>query len=71
MVYAFIFKIDGQIFVNAVGIYLPQIHTPTWEDILTGFFILGIPQVPLSSVTPFWPLTKLLMTGTRNGISPF
>ena len=48
MVYAFIFKIDGQIFVNAVGIYLPQIHTPTWEDILTGFFILAIPQVPLS-----------------------
>ena len=48
MIYAFVFKIDGQTFIHAVGIYLPQIHTPTWGDILTGFLILTIPQIPLS-----------------------
>jgi len=48
MVYAFIFKIDGYSFINVVGIHLPQIHTPTWADILTGFLILAIPQIPLS-----------------------
>jgi len=48
MIYAFVFKIDGQTFIHAVGIYLPQIHTPTWGDILTGFLILAIPQIPLS-----------------------
>jgi hypothetical protein len=48
MFYAFVFKIDGHSFINAVGIHLPQIHTPTWADILTGFLILAIPQIPLS-----------------------
>ena len=48
MFYAFVFKIDGHSFINAVGIHLPQIHTPTWTDILTGFLILTIPQIPLS-----------------------
>ena len=48
MFYAFVFKIDGHSFINAVGIHLPQIHTPTWADILTGFLILTIPQIPLS-----------------------
>ena len=46
--YAFVFKVDGHSFINAVGIHLPQIHTPTWADILTGFLILAIPQIPLS-----------------------
>ena len=48
MFYAFVFKVDAHSFINAVGIHLPQIHTPTWEDILTGFLILTIPQIPLS-----------------------
>lgn len=48
MFYAFVFKVDGHSFINAVGIHLPQIHTPTWADILTGFLILTIPQIPLS-----------------------
>ena len=48
MFYAFIFKVDAHSFINAVGIHLPQIHTPTWADILTGFLILTIPQIPLS-----------------------
>ena len=46
--YAFVFKVDAHSFINAVGIHLPQIHTPTWADILTGFLILTIPQIPLS-----------------------
>ena len=48
MFYAFVFKVDAHSFINAVGIHLPQIHTPTWADILTGFLILTIPQIPLS-----------------------
>ena len=46
--YAFVFKVDGHSFINAMGFHLPQIHTPTWADILTGFLILTIPQIPLS-----------------------
>ena len=46
--YAFVFKVDAHSFINAVGIHLPQVHTPTWADILTGFLILTIPQIPLS-----------------------
>ena len=48
MFYAFVFKVDAHSFINAVGIHLPQIHTPAWADILTGFLILTIPQIPLS-----------------------
>lgn len=48
IIYAFLFKIDGDSFMNVIGFNLPQFYTPTWNDILTGFIILTIPQIPLS-----------------------
>ncbi len=46
--YALLFKLDGGAFSHAVGISLPQLHTPQWADVLTGFLILALPQLPLS-----------------------
>ena len=48
IIYGFIFNIDSYSLINSVGVNLPKIYTPTWADILTGFLILAIPQVPLS-----------------------
>jgi xanthine/uracil permease len=46
-VYAFTFKhFDGV--QNAVAFALPKVHVPEAKDILTGFLILALPQVPLS-----------------------
>ncbi len=46
--YAFIFKISGHQIINSFGFNLPKIHVPLWPDILTGFILLSIPQIPLS-----------------------
>jgi len=48
VVYAFLFKLDGTAVVNSVGFRLPQFHAPTLPDILTGFVVLALPQIPLS-----------------------
>ena len=48
IVYAFIFKSDNINLVGSVGFNLPRFNLPLWPDILTGFIILTIPQVPLS-----------------------
>lgn len=47
-IYALIFKIDVSIFGRSIGFSLPQIYVPTLQDILTGFVILALPQIPLS-----------------------
>jgi len=31
-----------------IGVTLPQFHVPTPADMLTGFFLLALPQIPLS-----------------------
>jgi hypothetical protein len=31
-----------------VGLSLPVPHLPTWDDVLTGFLLLALPQLPLS-----------------------
>ena len=46
--YAFAFKIDGAHLVDALGVSLPQLYMPAWSDIVTGFFVLALPQIPLS-----------------------
>ena len=48
IIYAFIFNVDSTDLVASVGIRLPQLHVPEWTDILTGLFLLAIPQIPLS-----------------------
>lgn len=48
VIYALIVHYDvlGSITPNAI--HLPALYTPTWADIMTGFLLLALPQIPLS-----------------------
>jgi hypothetical protein len=46
--YAFAFKLDVGDVVASAGITLPRVHTPTTADVITGFVVLALPQLPLS-----------------------
>lgn len=48
VIYAFIFNIDGEDLIKNVGFNLPQFNVPAWSDILAGFVLLTLPQIPLS-----------------------
>ncbi len=48
VVYAFLFRPDAIAALHDVGFRLPRLHTPTWQDVVTGFFLLALPQIPLS-----------------------
>lgn len=47
-VYATAFTLDTHALWRGVGIHLPQMQFPAWQDIVTGFFVLALPQLPLS-----------------------
>jgi hypothetical protein len=47
-VYAFAFKLQAATIVQGFGFGLPKVHIPEWRDIFTGFFLLALPQIPLS-----------------------
>jgi uncharacterized membrane protein (UPF0136 family) len=46
--YAFSFKLSGGSLAHAAGLSLPQLHRVEWPDVVTGFFVLALPQLPLS-----------------------
>ncbi len=46
--YAFTFNIDFQTLYHSVGINLPQFSLPNPDNILKGFLLLALPQIPLS-----------------------
>jgi xanthine/uracil/vitamin C permease (AzgA family) len=46
--YGFIFKIHAGDLAHSFGFALPHFHVPAKTDILTGFLVLAIPQLPLS-----------------------
>lgn len=48
LVYTFIFKINLTTISQGMGFALPQLHTPGLQDIILGFVILTLPQLPLS-----------------------
>lgn len=48
VVYAFLFKPDAIAALREVGFSLPRFHTPTLQDVMTGFVVLALPQIPLS-----------------------
>jgi MFS superfamily sulfate permease-like transporter len=48
LLYSLIFNTGAAPHFSTMHISLPQIHTPSLYDILTGFLILGLPQLPLS-----------------------
>jgi len=47
LVYAMLFNWDGGV-ARSFGFHLPGLHVPQPTDILTGFLVLALPQIPLS-----------------------
>lgn len=47
-VYAFAFKMQASSIIQGFGFGLPEVYIPQWEDILAGFLLLALPQIPLS-----------------------
>ncbi|NMD01526.1 MAG: hypothetical protein GYA62_17645 [Bacteroidales bacterium] len=35
-------------FIKHINLTLPSIHVPQWSDMVTGFLLLALPQIPLS-----------------------
>ncbi len=46
--YAFSFNIQPKAVIHNFDFALPSVNLPNFQDILTGFIILAIPQIPLS-----------------------
>jgi hypothetical protein len=46
--YAFAFKLNLTDVVASAGFTLPRVHVPTPGDVITGFVVLALPQLPLS-----------------------
>lgn len=46
--YALLFKLDAGRLGESVGFSRLHFHTPAWPDVVTGFFLLTLPQIPLS-----------------------
>lgn len=47
-IYAFAFKLQASSIIQGFGVGLPKVYIPQWGDILTGFLLLALPQIPLS-----------------------
>lgn len=47
LLYAAVFSFNGGL-VQSMAFRLPEIHVPQATDILTGFLVLALPQIPLS-----------------------
>jgi xanthine/uracil/vitamin C permease (AzgA family) len=48
IIYAIVFKLSGSLPGHGFGVSLPKFNVPAWHDILTGFILLALPQIPLS-----------------------
>jgi MFS superfamily sulfate permease-like transporter len=48
IVYALAFKFSGTTPGHGFGLHLPLFHVPAWHDVLAGFVLLALPQLPLS-----------------------
>jgi len=48
IVYAFVMRLEPLTIVEGAGLALPEFHQPSMTNILTGLWILALPQLPLS-----------------------
>jgi MFS superfamily sulfate permease-like transporter len=48
LLYSLIFNTGTMPNFSTIHVSLPQIHAPSIYDVLTGFLVLGLPQLPLS-----------------------
>jgi hypothetical protein len=69
--YAFVFRFDAEAFRGGLGFFTPETHVPQMADVLEGFLLLGLAQLPLSlgnSVLATDRLTRDLFPHKRVGI---
>ena len=50
MAYALTIKLGDARWEGVIGLRLPRLGAPEWPDVVTGFFALALPQLPLSLV---------------------
>jgi xanthine/uracil/vitamin C permease (AzgA family) len=48
LAYAIVFKLDAAQLAHGFGLHLPAVHTPRLADVVAGFVLLALPQIPLS-----------------------
>lgn len=48
IMYAVFFHINDWGFIQQIRFTLPPVHVPQWSDMVTGFLLLALPQIPLS-----------------------
>jgi len=48
LAYALIFKLNGPTLIQGIGFRLPHVYRPNVQDVVTGFLLLALPQIPLS-----------------------
>ena len=48
VIYAIVFKLDSSVIASSVGFTVPQLQRLSVDDVVTGFVLLTIPQIPLS-----------------------
>jgi MFS superfamily sulfate permease-like transporter len=46
--YSLAFELDARAIISGIALAWPQLHPPSWEEIITGLFVLALPQLPLS-----------------------
>lgn len=69
--YAFLFKLSAGALVHSAGFQLPHLHRPTLADVLTGFLVLALPQLPLSLGNSILATRQIAHDLFPNGPSPF
>jgi hypothetical protein len=48
IVYALATGLQAGVIADGFGFALPTFHRPEWQDVWTGFWVLALPQIPLS-----------------------
>jgi len=48
VIYALLFQIEPNAYIQTLGFEYPSINIPNLQNVVTGFIILAIPQLPLS-----------------------
>ena len=48
IIYAVMFKLDSSVIASSFGFSLPRLQTVSLENMVSGFVLLAIPQIPLS-----------------------
>ena len=47
-IYALLFRVDLSAVGQGFGFALPALRVPQWQDVVVGFAVLALPQIPLS-----------------------